>query len=238
MKRNIIITLLIFAFATVYGGDELLTKEITVDPFTGIRACCAIDVYITEGQSSTVLVKADSENLPKVKIDVIDGTLHISQDSNQTDISLNSLKKDKRKIIVYVTAQGLMSLEVDAAAKITGQTTIKAENIKLKADAMGAINIDLKANNLTCKSDAMGNITLNGTASYAKVSADSMGKVDLKGMTVGKADVKADSMGSVDITVKDELKAYAASMGKVNYYGTPSKKETSSDSMGKVKQKK
>jgi len=238
MKKNIILVILMGLFITnIYAKDDpVITKELTVESFTGINVCCMVDVYLSEGQSSTVVVKADPEILSDLEIDVKNQVLDIRFKDQKNSFS-DFFKKNKPRVSVYVSAQNLVLLKAEATGKIIGQTVLNAGDIKLEANATGSITADINAEKLNCRADSKGSITLNGKADYAKVAADSMGKVDMKNFEVSKADVKADSMGKVDITVKDNLKAHADSMGKVSYYGSPAVVDSSSDSMGSVKHK-
>lgn len=213
----------------IAGISAQVSQERSVGTFNGISVCCGIEVLLSEGQSSKIIVKANQNTLSKVKTEVKGNTLHIGFD--------RSANNRNDKVSVYVTAKNLVLLEANASGQIKGMSDINAKDIRMHTNSAGGITLNLKADNVICESNSAGTINLTGTAAYAKVSNNSASSINMRHFTANRADVSSNSGASISIGVKDQIKAHANSGGSVKYYGNPSKSDISSNSGGSVKKK-
>ncbi|SHG06138.1 head GIN domain-containing protein [Dysgonomonas macrotermitis] len=230
-KQTLLLALFCILSITVYA-QNIVSQKRQVSSFSGIKVCCAINVYITEGNSPSITVSANGDIIDKVITEVKNNVLSISVNNNKK-------KKFGRndKIEVYVTASNLNLIEASSGSDIYGKSLINANIIKLNASSAGSIKLDLKANTVKCDASSGGDINLTGSANNAEATASSGGDVKMKGMIVLTASASASSGGDVSITVKNEIKASASSGGDVVYYGNPAKVAKSASSGGGVKKK-
>ncbi|MDU1905076.1 MAG: head GIN domain-containing protein [Dysgonomonas sp.] len=227
MKKSVLILLMCCIYLT--GIYAQTSEQRNVGNFNGINVCCGIEVFLTEGKSSTIVVNANPDVLPKVKTEVNGNTLNIGFKNNISNI--------KGKVTIQVTAKDLIYLGVNSGSKIKGASAINAKDIKLQANSGAGITLDLKANNVTCESNSAGSINLIGSADLVKASNNSAASINMKDFVVTTADVSSNSGASIQISVKKEIKAHANSGGRIQYYGNPPKAQVSSNSGGSIQKK-
>jgi hypothetical protein len=227
--KTFILSIFCCLFTVAACAQDKQTETRPVESFNGINVCCGIRVYLTEGKSSTITVKALPDDMKDLVTEVKNGILKISYKKTKIKFKKNN------RIEVYVTAENLSSLEAGAGGSIEGTGDIRAKDIKINAGSGGQVGLNLKAENVTCHSNSGGNIKLTGSATTADLSANSGGVIDLKEMTVDKAAADANSGGVVRINVVDEMIASANSGGIITYYGNPPKVDKSSNSGGIIK---
>ncbi|MDU1905380.1 MAG: DUF2807 domain-containing protein [Dysgonomonas sp.] len=233
MKKLVGILLVFVFFSSFLSVNASVVKEERkVGSFSGVSSCCGIEVYITEGSSSTIRVEADNAIINDIVTKVKGGVLDISIKS---DIFNNRRIQGKMK--VYVSAKNLSSIHASSSSKIIGSGKFKGENVEIRASSAGDIILDITAEKITCKVSSGANATVKGSASYANISASSGSNAKMKEMVVNKADVSASSGSDVEIWVKENIKARASSGSSISYYGSPARSDVSSSSGANIKKK-
>jgi hypothetical protein len=227
--KTFILSIFCCLFTVAACAQDKQTETRPVESFNGINVCCGIRVYLTEGKSSTITVKALSDDLKDLVTEVKNGILNISYKKTKIKFRKNN------RIEVYVTAENLSSFEAGSGGSIEGTGDIRGKGLKISANSGGSIRLNLKAENITCHSNSGGSVNLTGSATTAALSANSGGVLDLKEMTVNKVTADANSGGVIKINVVDELVASANSGGIITYYGNPPKANASSNSGGVIK---
>jgi hypothetical protein len=233
MRTSILGLLACLFITTANAEDKQTTERRTVTSFNGIHVCCGIDLYLTEGESSEIIVTAKPDEITSVITEVKNGVLSVSFKNSKK----NSNFKRRNKVSVYVTAQNLISLEASAGGSIEGTSDIHAKDIRLTTSSGGDVQLRLDAENITCHASSGGDVKLKGAATTAHLSANSGGDLQLKDLTAGTVIADANSGGDIEIRVVEEITANASSGGGVKYYGNPAKKAVSSSSGGSVKNK-
>lgn len=233
MKKIIGVLLVItFLSSCLNINANIVEEERTVGSFSGVSSCCGIDVYITEGSSSTIRVQADNAIINDIVTKVKDGVLDISLKNNTFNKKLM-----KGKMVVYISAKDLSSIHASSSSKIKGSGKFRGKDVAIHASSAGEIALELTAENITCKVSSGANVTVKGTASYANISASSGSDARMKEMIVNRADVSTSSGSDAKIWVKENIKARASSGSSISYYGNPTDKDVSSSSGASIRAK-
>jgi hypothetical protein len=213
---------------TVNGNKNVVRKERTAEPCTGIRVSTGIDVYLTQGDKMSLAVEAD-ENLHEYIItEVKDGVLHVYSDAN---IRTAEMKK------VYVTMKEVNQVVTSSAGDVIGESPVKTTNLKLNASSAGDIKLEVYATNINANISSSGDVTLNGEADILEAGLSSAGDLNAYNLKVREADVSASSAGNADIYVTERLTARSSSAGDINYKGDPKNVDAHSSSAGGVNRK-
>jgi hypothetical protein len=213
---------------TVTGNRNVVKQERSIGSFTGIRVSTGIDVYLTQGDKTNMVVEAD-ENLHEYIItEVKNGILHVYSDAN---IRFAEMKR------VYVTTQEITSLGTSSAGDIIGETPVKTDNLKLTASSAGDIKVEVYAKGVDISVSSSGDISLTGEADFLDADLSSAGDLNAFLFKVKEADISVSSAGDADVYVTEKLTARASSAGDVNYKGDPRYIDVHSSSAGGVHKK-
>lgn len=192
------------------GSGNVETHNLGAFDYEGVRAERMVKVFITDGESSDVILRADDNLLEYVDIKVRDGILIASVDS--------SLKRlDECTVEVFVPWHaGLRSLEADAAGRIESQAVIRADEVCVKATAASKIEAEVVARKCDVEVLAASKVELefsDGTlcadvAGASKLSADiEAASVDVTAAGASKAELNGSAVEAV---------LYAAGASKIS----------------------
>ncbi len=198
---------------TVYGNNDVVTKERKTESFTGVKVSTGIDVYLTQGNNDgTLSVEAD-ENLHEYIItEVKNDVLHVYTDAN--------IRKAERKR-VYVTMKEVNSVRTSSAGDVIGQSAVKTDKLELSASSAGDIKLEVYANDIEVDISSSGDITLSGEADMLNADLSSAGDLNAYNLKAREADISVSSAGDADIYVTEKINARASSAGDINYKGDP-----------------
>ncbi|MCU0462692.1 MAG: DUF2807 domain-containing protein [Bacteroidales bacterium] len=213
---------------TVYGDKNVVKKERSTGPFTGMRTSSAIDVILSQGDEMKVELEADENLHEYIKTEVKDGTLRIYTEVNIREAAM------KR---VHITMKEINFVGTSSAGDVIGQTPVKTERLKLSATSAGDIKLEVYAQSIDVNGSSSGDITLSGEADMLDANLSSAGDLNAYNLKVREADVSVSSAGDADIWVTEKLEASASSAGDINYKGDPGNVDAHSSSAGGVHKK-
>lgn len=213
---------------TVYGNNNVVTKERPAGSFTGIKVSTGIDVYLSQGDIMSITVEADENLHEYIQTEVTNGTLKVYSDAYIRDAETKK---------VYVTMKEVLSVSTTSAGDIIGETPVKTDDLKLSASSAGDIKLEVYAKNIDLNGSSSGDLTLSGEADILNADLSSAGDLNAYNLKVREARISVSSAGDADIYVTERLKANASSAGDVNYKGDPEYVDAHSSSAGGVHKK-
>ncbi|MDT0559118.1 head GIN domain-containing protein [Ichthyenterobacterium sp. W332] len=210
----------------VIGNGNVITKERSVEgSFNAIQASSGIDLYLTQGNSTSVIVEAD-ENLHDIIItEVENNTLKVYLDEN--------VKRSKSQKVM-LTFKDVSSIKSTSGSDVYSTNTIKTKTLNLKSTSGSDLELSVNAETIDCKSTSGSDMKLSGTVDYLIAEATSGSDIkagDLKAMS---SKVKATSGADITVNTSKELVAKATSGGDVKYYGNPEKVEKTDGVSGSI----
>jgi hypothetical protein len=213
---------------TVYGNNDVVSKERKTGPFTGIKVSTGIDVYLKQGNNEAITVEAD-ENLHEYIItEVKQGVLHVYTDAN--------IRRAERKR-VYVTMRDIESIQTTSAGDVIGETPVRSNRLELSASSAGDIKLEVYAKEVKADISSSGDVTLSGEADILDANLSSAGDLNAFNLEVREADVSASSAGDADVNVSERITARASSAGDINYMGNPEYVDAHSSSAGGIRKR-
>lgn len=212
MKKFILVLAVSCIYVVQLAAQTTETRSI--ETFNQIKACCGVDVYISQGSSSKLTVTAPKEVVEQVKTTVTNGVLDIS-------VNRNKLKRKNVTIMVEVTAENLTKITGESGADIYSRTDLTAKDITLKVSSGSDMKLTLYTTKLTATAESGGDIELRGTADYAKLHASGGSDLKLKELIVDRADAMASGGSDIIVKVTGELNATASGGSDIEYYGNP-----------------
>lgn len=228
----VIISLLISSciFSPTIKGDGNVVEETRhTGDFETIKVSRGMNVYISQGEQTKVVVKADGNLLDVITTETKGDVLVISSKAN--------IKKAKEKK-VFVTTPNLVALRAFAGSNVYSQTKLKCHELEISASAGSNIKLKISANSSNVSASAGSNILLEGKVDrfYGKASAGS--NIKAQKLISQKAEVKTSSGANIWITSIKSISGTSSSGGNIFYYGNPENTNINRSSGGNVINKK
>ncbi len=182
--------------------------------FTSLDVSQGIDVYLTSGTQTKVVVEADGNIIDLLKTEVENGELKIYFSK-----SVWSAKSKK----VYLSASSLSEINTSSGASVKFENSLKADKLVLKASSGSDIRGSVIVTDLKCKASSGADMRLQGKAKNLEADASSGSDIKAYDLEVEYANARASSGADINIYVTKSIYAKSSSGGDVNYKGNPSK---------------
>jgi len=251
-------------WGSVSGNGNVVTQDRNVPAFTGIEVSCSADVYIKQGGSQAVKVKADENLLNLIKTDVSGGVLEIDIDGNIRNAKIME---------VYVTVVNLDKVRINGSGDVKSEGIIKGMSCEIDINGSGDVNLELDVKSLESSINGSGDVDVSGVSGAFKLrvagsgdftaeqlrltngninvqgsgdiklsgSADKIiidhsasGDVNLYSLNAVDVDARTNGSGDVVVNVSGILKVRLSGSGDLTYTGQPKSVDVSSSGSGEV----
>lgn len=199
---------------TIEGNGHLVTKDVSVQPFTVLDASGVYELKLTQGNTESVKIEAD-ENLQELF------TVH--NDGNKLVIEMKSLKNknlhSKNKMRVYVTFKTLKALDLKTVGNISSSNDLSFDDVAITNRSVGNVDLDLKATRLNLENTSVGEVKLRGRAENAVMKNSGVGSLQAGNFVVQTLDIDNSGVGSAEVNATKGLKVKDSFLGKVKNRG-------------------
>ena len=210
---------------SIKGNGNVVEETRDLGEFNKISVSRGMNVYINQGTSTKVIVKADENLLKVIETYVDDGTLKVTCTKMIRNTTSNK---------VYVTVPDIKYIKSTSGSNIFSEDSLKTGNLEIKSTAGSNVHLSLEAGELTISAAAGSNIFLDGTAKSVNIKASSGSNVKAGDLQSGNCEIKVSSGANIWIKVQNGLNARASSGGNIWYSGEPSPLEIEKSSGGNV----
>lgn len=216
-------------FNRINGNRNVITENRKAnEDFTKIKVSTGLDLYITQGATTEIIVEAD-ENLQDIIItEINNGVLKIYSEKN-------IWRAKARK--VYVTLETLEGLSATSGSDIYSQKTLQVNDLAVSATSGANIRIDLDANSVTSSATSGADIEITGIANNHTSSATSGASIDAYNLRSKNVTVKVSSGADINIYASESIAAKATSGGDIDFKGSPKSVTKKSSSGGSISAK-
>lgn len=230
--KNLLKTLAILLFIVVfsYSSKAQETKNVGVKNIKSITVSSGIELYLTQGGSESLNIKASSELLKNVVVELNGGNLVIKM---KEGINWSSMFKNQ-SIKAYVNFKTLSALTASGGSDVYGQNQLKADKFALRSSGGSDIELALVCKDLELQNSGGSDIKLTGRAENMILQTSGGSDVNAFGFVVDYAKVSASGGSDANINVVKGLEAGASGGSDVHYKGNASLKKTSSSKSGDV----
>lgn len=212
--------------SSVSGNRNVITETRKInDDFTKIEVGQGIQLYITQDDDVSLVVKAD-ENLHKlIRTEVKNGVLKISSKRN--------IRRAKSKKI-YLSVSNISSIKATSGSDVVTENTIKADIFDVHVSSGADARIDVNADTVNSSSSSGADLRIKGTANYYTAKATSGSSIRAYGLESKNATVKVNSGANIDVHATESLTAKASSGGDIDYRGNPKRIDKKKSSGGSI----
>jgi len=234
MKKAVILFTAIFITAilgsciftgSVEGNGKVVEQTRDMGEFDKISVTRGMNVYISQGNLTKVVVKADENLLDAIVTTVTDGTLKVS-------CNRGIRKAESNK--VFVTVPDLELLKTTAGSNVFSEDTLKFKTLDIKSTAGSNVKLEVDAGEIHVSAVAGSNIILNGMAKSINVKTNSGSNIKAGDLLTENCTVKASSGANVWIKVQKSLNVSVSSGGNLWYSGEPGSLNVEKSSGGNV----
>jgi hypothetical protein len=213
-------------FDTIEGEGNVQQEVRKLDSgFTNLKVQQGLEVEITQGIMSTLVVEADENLLPIIKTEVENGTLKIYSDKN--------IRKAKSKKI-RIELTDLEGIEISSGASVVIAQAFASTNLSIETSSGSTFKGLLEIENLRAESSSGSTIEMRGMAIKGRLESSSGSTIKAESLKIHNAEAEASSGSTIHIWPHATLDAQASSGASVLYHHNPAQIKTNTSSGGSV----
>ena len=206
----------------IRGNRNVISEDRTISSnFTSIKVQQGINLYLTQGKSTELVVEADENILDLLITEVKNNELKVYFDKN--------VYKAKARN-VYLTANEISSIRTSSGAYVKSENTLQVSSLILDSSSGSSIKVYVNADEIESSTSSGADIDIFGKAKTISAKASSGSSIDADELETIDAYAKASSGANINVNVTGILTAKASSGGDIDYEGNPTdvNKDTSS----------
>lgn len=208
----------------ITASGKSVAESRNTDPFTKVEMGGGMQVFLKQGNESTVNIEADQNIMPLIKTEVRDHTLHISTGNNVCNSGT---------IKVYITSPVISAVDASGAVEIANAGILKSDKFNLDLSGACKALLSIDAGEIETESSGASVITLKGKAKSHRIDMSGAVELDAESLVVEKYDIETSGACKLKIHVTDELRSSSSGASEISYHGQP--KVINSDNSGASK---
>ncbi len=209
----------------VHSKSSISDETRNVSGFSGISSAGSYNVYITMGNTESLRIEGDSEQVSQIETVVEDGTLKI-RNKQRT----GGWKNYNGRVNIYINAKSLKSIVLSGSGDIKVSGTVKSPDVSTILSGSGSIALTMNATNYFATISGSGEIEAKGNTENAKINVNGSGDFEGNGLRTSVTRAKMSGSGNISIQADEALDAAMSGSGNIRYGGNASVKSSKSGS--------
>ncbi|MBT8196300.1 MAG: DUF2807 domain-containing protein [Bacteroidia bacterium] len=197
---------------SIKGEGNVSTKTRSVEVFHSVEVSSGLNLYISQGKTQSVEVKADENFHDKIKTEVKNGVLKI--------YTKNWLKKASAKDI-YVTVTELKALGASGGSNIKSKGELNCESFSGRMSGGSDVTVHINATTTDWAISGAADVNLSGKAESAEFNVSGASDVNASKFLVSNCTANVSGASDVNLHVIENLKANVSGASDVSYSGNP-----------------
>ena len=217
-------------FDNLNDDSDAISEVRTCAPFSSIEAERAVRVVLSQGDTTSVVVKAQDHMLRNIETNVENGVLHIENNNHNN--------RTRTLPVVYVTTPTLTSIEASEASFIKSETPFEhLQPLTLEASGASRIQLTGSAERVIIEASEASRIQLTGSAERVIIKASEASYVNVADMAITAVEATASEASSINIGQVEKARLTAESAAAITYEGQPSQLERNCQEASHIEQK-
>ncbi|MCI7337484.1 MAG: DUF2807 domain-containing protein [Bacteroidales bacterium] len=217
-------------FDNLNDDSDAISEVRTCAPFSSIEAERAVRVVLSQGDTTSVVVKAQDHMLRDIETNVENGVLHIKNNNNNN--------RTRTLPVVYVTTPTLTSIKASEASFIKSETPFEhLQTLTLEASEASRIQLTGSAERVIIEASEASRIQLTGSAERVIIKASEASYVNVADMAITAVEATASEASSINIGQVEKARLTAESAAAITYEGQPSQLERNCQEASHIEQK-
>lgn len=215
----------IFLGPSIKGNGNVVEKERQVGEFDEIDVSRGMNVWITQGEQTKVIVVTDENLQENILTEISGNTLKI-----YTDTRIRWAKEKK----VLITVNNLKEIDSSSGSNVFSNGVLSFNKLRISTSSGSNTKLEVYSKELEIKSSSGSNAIIKGKAYDTEMKASSGSNIKAENLEAENCNADVSSGANIHIHVNKELEAEASSGGNIFYHGNPEKKNTSTSSGGNI----
>lgn len=203
-----------FTSCGIRGEGEVISKNYTLEPISGIVSEVSADVLVTQDSLQKIEISAQENILGNLSLDVFEGVLTIDNKKNMfhyEPITIKISMKELRRLSIHGSGSIITTNTFDSCGRvdlsISGSGTIKA--------GIGA------ATEVDASISGSGEVYLTGSAVRNEIHISGAGDIHAYDFITRHSSVKISGSGDCELTADSTLNVTVSGSGDVYFRGRP-----------------
>lgn len=194
----------------VRGNGNVVKQERKVGDFSTIKLNCSVDLFISQGTTNSVTVKAEDNLLDMIETEVSGDALKIDIDG-----SISTSKE----MVVFVTVANLHSLQINGSGDVKSENTIKGMDLDIDINGSGDVKMDLDVKNVATGINGSGDVELSGVSGDFRLKIAGSGDFDGDNMRLNLCEITVYGSGDVRLSGSaSNVELDQSASGDINLY--------------------
>ena len=213
MKKSLFALFLLTALIPSYSQSR---EKRDLPSFDRISFRIPGKIFLKQGNTQSVEISANPEQLKRIETRVEDGKLVIQPENARDWRSRN----DFDDVRIRITVKQIKALHVTGSGHVRTDQPIRTDDLELDLAGSGSIMLQTESGNLSADIAGSGNIELTGKISGLDVDISGSGSVRVNSVSAGNITCEISGSGSLSAEGNArDLKVTIAGSGSVNAYG-------------------
>lgn len=202
-----------FGKKKITGNGDVITKTIQTGDYDQISLESSVDVQIVEGTEGAVIVKAESNLIEYVEIE-LDG------DRLKIDFKDGISYSTRKGIQVTVPVKEISSVSIAGSGDIESNMMLRSSKMNISVAGSGDIKLNTESENLRVSIAGSGDVTLKGRTETLNASIAGSGDIEAYDLKANNVDASVAGSGDIAIYCNGgRIKASIIGSGDINYKG-------------------
>lgn len=210
-------------------SEESISDNREIKDTKNLKVSGIFNLYLSQGDKPSLRIEGDEEIAKKLKVGQDEDWLVLDFE----DLNENFFKKNS-KLDVYLTVTDLEVFSFEGVGNIKTETPLEVENITIKGDGVGNLNLEIQATTIKAVFAMLGNINLSGSVNAIGLRNDGMGNVDASELISKNMNLVSSGIGRVAVHCEGDLSITVDGIGAVSYTGNPNVIKEEINGIGKV----
>ncbi|GAB1451269.1 head GIN domain-containing protein [Draconibacterium sp.] len=210
---------------SIKGNGNVVEQTRKVKDFSKINVSRGMNVYISQGEFTKIVVKADENLLDAIETKIEGDELIIRATEN-----IRSATSKK----VYITVPNLEEIEASSGSNIFSETKLVFKNLEVSTSSGSNVTLEINSEKTDFSTSSGSNLILRGTANSFKGKASSGSNIKAEELTTENCESKASSGANIWITAKTDFSGDVSSGANIFVYGNPKNSNIEKSSGGNV----
>ncbi|MBU1012316.1 MAG: DUF2807 domain-containing protein [Bacteroidetes bacterium] len=202
-----------FAEKYIRGNGNVEKETRNISSFSAIDVSSAFEIYLTQGNSESLVIEADENIMEYIITEVRGGTLKIYVKSN-----IRNVKTMK----AYISFKMIDKIELSGACNIRGEGTYKFNDLEIGVSGASEINMNFTADKVYLDLSGASDIEFTGSADKLTVDVSGATKLYAQDFEVKECSIDASGASTIKVFATEELSVDASGASTVRYKGKPS----------------
>lgn len=217
MRLLFIFSIFSLMFLSVNAGvlhdEDWETKTYNVDDFTEIYIEGGYKVFLTQGNTNSVTVKANDD-------DVFD-YLQVENYGDELRIDVEPDHFDFDRIVLYITFKKIDKLKIEGGVKLKTKGYIDLNDFEMYVAGGAKIELNIKADDVEILGEGGVFFKLEGVARSLDIKVSGAGHVDAEKLKSKDVSIIIEGVGTGTVYATETLYAKIEGVGKISYEGNP-----------------